>query len=68
MPLVPFNLLNYALGLTRIRIGPYVIASLVCMIPGTVASTWLGHAGRERPWPAMSRPCAMDFWPWECSP
>jgi uncharacterized membrane protein YdjX (TVP38/TMEM64 family)/rhodanese-related sulfurtransferase len=47
VPLVPFNLLNYALGLTRIRLLPYVLTSLVCMIPGTLAYTWLGHAGRE---------------------
>lgn len=45
VPLVPFNLLNYVLGLTRIDFGRYVVASLVCMIPGTVAYTWLGHAG-----------------------
>jgi uncharacterized membrane protein YdjX (TVP38/TMEM64 family)/rhodanese-related sulfurtransferase len=47
VPLVPFNLLNYALGLTRIRLLPYVLTSLVCMIPGTLAYTWLGYAGRE---------------------
>jgi uncharacterized membrane protein YdjX (TVP38/TMEM64 family) len=47
VPLFPFNLLNYALGLTRIRLSQYVVASAVAMIPGTVAYTWLGHAGRE---------------------
>lgn len=47
VPLVPFNLLNYALGLTRIRLRDYVIATAVCMLPGTAAYTWLGHAGRE---------------------
>jgi|SRR5579859_6615922 len=47
VPLFPFNLLNYALGLTRIRLGPYVLASLLAMVPGTVAYTWLGYAGRQ---------------------
>jgi len=47
VPLFPFNLSNYALGLTCIPLGPYVLASLVCMAPGTMAYTWLGHAGRE---------------------
>jgi uncharacterized membrane protein YdjX (TVP38/TMEM64 family) len=47
VPVFPFNLLNYALGLTRIHLSHYVLASLVAMIPGTVAYTWLGHAGRE---------------------
>jgi len=47
VPLFPFNLTNYALGLTRITVKHYVLASLVCMAPGTLAYTWLGHAGRE---------------------
>jgi len=47
VPLFPFNLLNYALGLTRIRLRDYVLATALCMLPGTAAYTWLGHAGRE---------------------
>lgn len=47
VPLFPFNLLNYALGLTRIRLSHYIIASYVCMLPGAVAYTYLGYAGRE---------------------
>ena len=47
VPLFPFNLLNYALGLTRIPLTHYILASLVCMAPGTLAYTWLGHAGRQ---------------------
>ena len=46
VPLFPFNLSNYVLGLTRIPLHHYVIATLVCMVPGAVAYTWLGHAGR----------------------
>lgn len=47
VPVFPFNLLNYALGLTRLRLSHYVAASAIAMIPGTVANTWLGHAGHE---------------------
>ena len=47
VPLFPFNLTNYAFGLTRISLQHYVLASVVCMVPGTLAYTWLGHAGRE---------------------
>jgi len=47
VPLFPFNLTNYAFGLTRIRFLPYVVTSFICMAPGAVAYTWLGHAGRE---------------------
>ncbi|MFZ3040561.1 MAG: VTT domain-containing protein [Thiobacillus sp.] len=47
VPLFPFNLLNYALGLTRIPFLAYVLASWVFMLPGAIAYTWLGYAGRE---------------------
>ncbi len=47
VPLFPFNLLNYALGLTRIPLLHYVIASYLFMAPGAVAYTWLGYLGRE---------------------
>ncbi|MGX1500924.1 putative membrane protein YdjX (TVP38/TMEM64 family)/rhodanese-related sulfurtransferase [Labrenzia sp. MBR-25] len=47
VPLFPFNLTNYALGLTRIRFLAYVVTSLVCMAPGAIAYTWFGHAGRK---------------------
>jgi uncharacterized membrane protein YdjX (TVP38/TMEM64 family) len=47
VPLFPFNLLNYALGLTRIGFLPYLLATLVFMLPGALAYTYLGFAGRE---------------------
>jgi rhodanese-related sulfurtransferase/membrane protein DedA with SNARE-associated domain len=47
VPLFPFNLLNYALGLTRIAFFTYALASALFMLPGALAFTWLGHAGRE---------------------
>ncbi len=47
VPLFPFFLLNYALGLTRIRLFHYVAATYVFMLPGAIAYTYLGYAGRE---------------------
>ena len=47
VPIIPFNLLNYALGLTRIRLVPYVIASFVFMLPATVAYVYSGWVGGE---------------------
>ena len=47
VPLFPFNLLNYALGLTKIRFLHYLIATYVFMLPGAFAYTYLGYAGRE---------------------
>lgn len=47
VPLFPFNLSNYALGLTRINVAPYVLATLIFQVPGTLAYAYLGYAGRE---------------------
>lgn len=37
IPLFPFNMLNYAFGLTRIRFSHYFFASFIFMLPGVVA-------------------------------
>ncbi|MDH5654864.1 MAG: VTT domain-containing protein [Spirochaetia bacterium] len=47
VPLFPFNLLNYALGLTKISFLQYSIATYICMFPGALAYTYLGYAGKE---------------------
>ena len=47
VPLLPFNVLNYALGLTRTRISHYILATFFAMAPGAVAYTYVGFAGRE---------------------
>ena len=55
-PIIPFNVLNYALGLTQVRAVDYLVASLG-MIPGTllyvytgsVAGTVLGATGGAAP-------------------
>ena len=47
VPLFPYNLLNYALGLTRIKLSHFTYASLICMIPGDVAYVYIGYAARE---------------------
>lgn len=36
IPIFPFNLLNYGLGLTKIPFWTYVFWSWLCMLPGTV--------------------------------
>ena len=47
VPLFPFNLLNYALGLTKIKISHYSVATYICMLPGAIAYTYIGYVGRE---------------------
>jgi uncharacterized membrane protein YdjX (TVP38/TMEM64 family)/Fe-S oxidoreductase len=37
IPLFPFNLLNYAFGLTRIKFLHYAVATFFCMLPACVA-------------------------------
>jgi uncharacterized membrane protein YdjX (TVP38/TMEM64 family) len=41
-PVLPFNILNYALGLTSIRLRDYVLASWIGMFPATVLYVYLG--------------------------
>jgi len=47
VPLFPFNLLNYALGLTKIKLSHYSLATYIFMLPGAIAYTYLGYVGRE---------------------
>ena len=41
-PVVPFNVLNYAFGLTRVSLRDYVVASWIGMMPGTLLYVYLG--------------------------
>lgn len=44
VPIFPFNLQNYAYGLTRIRFTTYVLVSAIFMLPGTAVFVQLGGA------------------------
>jgi uncharacterized membrane protein YdjX (TVP38/TMEM64 family) len=41
-PVFPFNLLNYAFGVTRVSLRDYILASWMGMIPGTAMYVYLG--------------------------
>ena len=41
-PVFPFNLLNYAYGLTRVSLRDYVLASWIGMLPGVVMYCYIG--------------------------
>lgn len=45
-PVFPFTLLNYAFGLTRVKLGHYVLASWIGMMPGTVMYVYLGSLAK----------------------
>lgn len=41
-PVVPFNILNYALGVSEASLSRYVVASFIGMLPGTWLYVYLG--------------------------
>ncbi len=43
-PVFPFTLLNYALGLTRVRLRDFVLASFLGMLPGTFMYVYFGSS------------------------
>lgn len=47
VPVLPFAVVNYSLGLMRIKLSHYVFTSLFCMIPGVYAYSYLGDAGQR---------------------
>lgn len=50
IPLFPFNILNYSLGLTRLRFRDYFLATLLGMAPACFVYSSLGGVGRYIEW------------------
>jgi uncharacterized membrane protein YdjX (TVP38/TMEM64 family) len=46
-PLFPYNLLNYAFGLSAVPFKTYVLASWIGMLPGTIMYVYLGSAAQS---------------------
>lgn len=46
-PVVPFNVLNYAFGITRVSLRDYVLASWIGMLPGTVTYVYVGSVAGD---------------------
>lgn len=44
IPAVPFSVLNYAVGASAVRVAPYLLATIVGLLPGTSAVVILGDA------------------------
>lgn len=54
IPMVPFAVMNYASGLSGVRIAPYVVGTVLGVLPSTVAIVVLGDAAvGGSPHPAM---------------
>ncbi len=44
-PIVPFNIVNYGLGVTGIRFRLYIITTFIFLIPAEIIYTYFGYAG-----------------------
>lgn len=47
VPLFPFNLVNYAFGLTQVKVFPYMLSSFIFMAPGAFVYSYLGSLGQD---------------------
>jgi uncharacterized membrane protein YdjX (TVP38/TMEM64 family) len=46
-PIIPFNLVNYGMGLTAIPFKLYLITTAFFLIPAEIIYTYFGYAGRH---------------------
>lgn len=46
-PLFPFNMLNYMMGVTKVRFRDYLIGSWIGMLPGTVLYVYIGTTAKS---------------------
>lgn len=51
-PIIPFNLVNYGLGITNISFRLYLVITFVFLIPSEIIYTYCGYAGVS----ALSQP------------
>ena len=47
LPGIPFSVLNYVLGLTRIRLLHFVTVTFLCILPRVIAYSFAGYTGRR---------------------
>jgi uncharacterized membrane protein YdjX (TVP38/TMEM64 family) len=47
MPWLPYNVVNYALGLTRISFWTHTVTTTICLLPIIAIYSYVGHAGLE---------------------
>lgn len=61
-PVIPYNILNYALGLTQVRLHDYVAASFLGMLPGTMLYVYLGSLVTNASELMSKKPSAISAW------
>jgi uncharacterized membrane protein YdjX (TVP38/TMEM64 family) len=45
-PVTPFAVENYAFGVTGVRLVPFLVATAIGIVPGTIQNVWIGVIGR----------------------
>ena len=45
-PVTPFAVENYAFGVTGVRLGSFLLATAIGIVPGTIQNVWIGVIGR----------------------
>lgn len=58
VPVIAFNLINYAAGLTRVPLWTFIWTTGLGILPVTVLSCWLGAEMRGMSWPLILMVCA----------
>jgi len=61
-PAVPFNALNYALGLTGVKLRSYIWTSFLGMAPGTFLYVYAGFAAGQVAGAADANPRGPGYW------
>ena len=59
IPVIAFNLINYAAGLTRVRLWTFLWTTGLGILPVTVLSCWLGAQMRGMSWPLIAAVSAL---------
>ena len=53
IPIISFNIVNYAVGLTRVRVWTFLWTMGIGILPVTLLSTYMGSQMKTLDWPAL---------------
>ncbi len=61
VPVLPFTAINYSAGVTALGWWPYILGTMVGILPGTVSFLALGAYGLDFGWPATLAAAALGI-------
>ncbi|TLS36432.1 TVP38/TMEM64 family protein [Pseudalkalibacillus caeni] len=59
IPIINFDLLSYACGVSRVRLKDYILATLLGMLPGTIAFNFLGASFAKNNFTSIIAACLI---------